>query len=524
MSDTLSADQRGSVLGAAARHSAVTFTGVAWAGLFGFLLVIVMTQGLGVRGYGVLATVVALFTILGNVAKLGADTGLLREIPRLRVGGQARDLPAVLVAALVPPLAVGAALGAATWALAPDLSGLLLDEPAARREMVAALRAVAPFLGVAGMMIAAVVGTRGFGSSVPSAAVQSFLVPTLRVGFVLLALAWATPGPASAAAVAAAYGLPTAVGLAVALLLLHRRTRRALGGAGLGPARPWAQVSRSFWSFTAPRSMAGTLEVLMAWGGVLLVSALGGAEQAGVFGAVLRYVVLGTFAIQAVRVAIGPHVSMLLAERRLAEAERVFQTMTCWLIAAAWPFYLLLAIFPEVLLDVFGDGFRAGAAALVVMSLAKLVDMATGNVTLVLLMSGHSRWNLLNVAAGLLAAVGLSFALVPRWGVLGAAMAWSTAVLVENLAATAEVARLVGLRPFSALYAHVVATSLVAFAAVPGLARLIVGPGWPALLGALGLGGALHAGLLWRARGALGLDEAWAGLRRRRAAATGGHR
>ena len=89
-------------------------------------------------------------------------------------------------------------------------------------------------------------------------------------------------------------------------------------------------------------------------------------------------------------------------------AQTVYQTATWWLIVVSWPLFLSLAVFGPVLLGVFGPGFDEGATALAILSMAMLVNLGTGNVTVVLLMGGKSSWNLLNTAVALVLNVGLN--------------------------------------------------------------------------------------------------------------------
>jgi len=79
--------------------------------------------------------------------------------------------------------------------------------------------------------------------------------------------------------------------------------------------------------------------------------------------------------------------------------------------------------------------FSTRSTALVIVSLAMLINMGTGNVTLILLMVGRSSLNLLNTGAALTVNVLLNVVLVPQMGVTGAALAWAAAIILENLLA-----------------------------------------------------------------------------------------
>ena len=66
--------------------------------------------------------------------------------------------------------------------------------------------------------------------------------------------------------------------------------------------------------------------------------------------------------------------------------------------ALTWPIYLVLFVFGEHLLKVFGEGYDAGRTVLVVLSCAMLFATAVGMVDMVLNMAGRTAWNMVNVA------------------------------------------------------------------------------------------------------------------------------
>jgi O-antigen/teichoic acid export membrane protein len=297
------------------------------------------------------------------------------------------------------------------------------------------------------------------------------------------------------------------IGAAVAMFFLIRFMRTAeKGRAGAEAPRRTREVAREFWSFTAARGVAGALSIGMGQVSLLMVSGLRSAHDAGVFSAVMRYVTMGTFAFAAMRVAIGPQIARLLAQHRDGDAEAVFQTATWWLMALSWPFYLLLAIFPGTVLGLFGHAFGAGALALALLCLSELVDMGTGNITLVLLMGGRSKWNLLNIVLGLITTVVLDVILIPHYGVVGAAIGSGASTIVVNAAAVIQVGVFMKMKPFGSGYWYVAGLSAGSFVGV-GLLSLVVGlPGPLALCATVVVGGALYLALLIRFRYRLRLD------------------
>jgi O-antigen/teichoic acid export membrane protein len=308
-------------------------------------------------------------------------------------------------------------------------------------------------------------------------------------------------------AVVLTWGAPLAIALAAAMFYLLRFVRRAeRGPAGEHEPRPTKVVAREFWSFTAARGVAGAVAIAVTQVNLLLVSGLRSAHDAGVFSAVMRYVIMGTFAFQAMRVAIGPQIARLLAEHRDRDAQTVFQTATWWLMALSWPFYLVLGVFASTVLGLFGHGFTSGGTALAILCAAELIDMGTGNITLVLLMGGRSTWNLINVSLGLITTIGLGVLLIPHYGVVGAAIAWAATIVIENGAAAVQVALFMKMQPFGSGYSYVALASLACFLGLGLVARTVGLPGPAALAATVVVGGVVYLGLMHRFRTHLRLD------------------
>ena len=486
---------------ALARGGALNLLGVVVSGSMQLALTVVVARGVGASGTGAFFEAVALFTILSNVGELGADTGLVKILPRYRALNRNRDLGTAVQIAVWPVIIFGIAMGAATWLLAPELTAVLTHSQHGA-QVESYLRAFAPFIPLGAMATVVLAGTRGMGTMAPFVLVQNVFLPAVRpvliasalylgLGTIAVALGWAAP-----------VGAAFALGI---LFLLKLVVRARKDDPGLSPAHT-RDISREFWSFAGPRALAAVFGITITWLDVLLVGAfLHSTRQAGIYAAASRLSVLGASALSAVGMAIAPQVSELATLGKMREAQSLFQVGTWWLMALTWPAYITLAIFAPFLLQVYGDKFAAGSVALVILCVAQLFNLGTGNVTIVLLMVGKSSWNMANAAVSLAANIGLNLVLIPRLGITGAAIAWAAAIVCNNLAAVLEVNYLLRIRPFGRGY-WVVATASVLFFGVAGMiVRQIVGVNLAGFALFMVVSLPVYAAVLWRLRGMLGL-------------------
>ena len=400
----------------------------------------------------------------------------------------------------MPSVAVATLAGIATLIWAEPIANVLSrSDPA---EVATYLRIFAPFIPLATAATVALAGTRGFGTMRPFVAIQSIATPSLKPILILLAAI----GGITVTGLALGWALPEAFACAAALVVLVRRVRRAQG-RGEAASASIAALAREFWAFSAPRGVAAAFQITIIWLDLLLLSHLRDASEVGIYGAVSRAVTIGTFALQAIRLAIAPQISRLLARGDRAQAQTVYQTATWWLIVVSWPLFLTLAVFGPALLGIFGPGFDQGATALAILSAAMLVNLGTGNVTVVLLMGGKSSWNLLNTAVALILNVGLNLVLIPRFGMEGAAIAWAVSIIVDNLMALTEVWVFLGMWPFGTGYLPAVSAALGCFGLVGLAVRATLGTTDVAFLVFTVIAIPAYAAVLWRFRRRLHLDD-----------------
>jgi len=475
--------------------------------VFSFVLVGLITRAVGASGAGAIFTGVALFTILSNACKLGADTGLVRFVPRDLAVDDGRSVGALLRMAVLPA-AVVATAAAVPLVMFPAVATTLLPQlPPA--DAVALVRLFGLFLPAATVGAVLLGAARGYGTVVPFVGVEQIGKPLLRL-LIAVPVACYTPGLLS---LASAWLLPALAGSVAAWLAL-RRCR-----AGHGTTYPTGNGSlpwRTFWGFSAPRAVSSVFDITAVWIGVILLSVLATADEAGVYTAIGRVVTAGTLVQLAVRLAVAPEISRLLAVDKVREAHELHRVSTCWIVLFSWPLFLLVAGFPRTVLSVFGPEFVRGAPALAVLCAASIVNVAVGNAQTVLLMAGKSSWHLAVTAAACTVQLTVGVFAVPAWGVLGAAVSWGAAIIVENLAAAALIRLRLGFTSVDGGYVNALLLGL-AVSVVLVAARALEGDTPSGLAVGMALGMCVFAISLWRYRTSLRVSELVGVLRRRAA-------
>ena len=500
-----------------ARGGLLNLVGVVSNTVFNFVLVLIVTRGLGITTTGIFFEAIALFNILATASQWGADVGVVRAIPRYRVLGRSQDVRHSIRAAIAPTVVLGAAFAGGMFVLAEPL-GRLLTSGAPAGALTSTLRVMAPFLPVSAAYAVVLAVTRGFGTMVPTNIIDKLGRAALQPVFVLAVVVAGFPD----STLSLAWALPFALGLVAALMWMGRLLRRPPTDGE--PESPESETGRAravfieFWTFTAPRGLASMFAVTILWLDTLLIGALGSTGQAGMYAAATRYLAFGQFIGVAITQVVGPKLSEVLAAHDLDRARLVYSTATWWLMALAWPLYLTMVVLAPSLLSFFGPAYQQADDVLRILGVSMLVATLVGPVDMVLLMAGKSSWNLLNTIVAIAVNVTLNLILIPRYGMTGAAVAWSASILLNNLLPLVQVWRLIGLHPFGRGSIAVASSSVICIGGVGLIAGNVFGNGVTALLVTGLIGGAVYLVALWRFRTMLHFSALRGSLRSRSAA------
>ena len=247
--------------------------------------------------------------------------------------------------------------------------------------------------------------------------------------------------------------------------------------------------------FSLPMSLNRVLLYTNNQTEVLVLGALAPAATLGVFGIAKRLAMVIGSLLTSITVLFNPMVADLHHRGRLSELDDLFKTSTRWLFTLGWPVCLVEVLFAAAIVRVFGKQFAGAAITLVILALGQTVNVATGTVSNLLAMAGRAKLTLANSLSFLALSLVLDVLLIPPYGLIGAAVANSTAVAAVNLLRLWQIRRVLGIGPYDRRFLRPLAAGLIAGAT----ARMVPVPhldGLPALGTRVVLLGVLYAALL----------------------------
>jgi O-antigen/teichoic acid export membrane protein len=126
----------------------------------------------------------------------------------------------------------------------------------------------------------------------------------------------------------------------------------------------------------------------------------------------------------------------------------MFKIVTKWAFTFSLPIFWIAVLFGKPLLGISGTGFIPAWPLLIALAIGNLINVATGSVGYMLVMTGHQKITFLNSLIAIVFNIVLGIMLIPRYGAMGVAIATGVALSVVNLLRLLQVYIFLGMTPF----------------------------------------------------------------------------
>ena len=414
------------------RGSAVflAISGLGSAMSFGVHLL--MARLLGAESYGHFGYATSWMVILLLGCGAGLKPTAVRFVAAYKARGEWGELRGLLRCATGWTIAASAAVTVLWW-IALSLCRPRLDELGAT---LALLALAMPFVALADVWSAAV---RGLGA-IARAQYPSSIVQHALMGGALVVVVAGAGAHDGAVAAAIAY-LPAAIGTMAAARVFLRR--ELPGPVPTSPPRrargEWLQVAGSNMLISLAQAVRVPLIVVIAGASV-------DAQQLAYYIAAGRLANVASLGLLGISAFASPMISQHFALADFSRLQALARLAARGALAGAVAAALVLVGLGHDLLALFGAGFEAAYVPLLVLLCGELVAAAVGPVGFLMTMTNRELTATWIEGAASAIAIGLALVLIPRLGILGAAIAVAAGSTARNVSMFVAVLRLLGLR------------------------------------------------------------------------------
>jgi len=395
---------------------------------------VILARILGPEGYGTYAYALALVTLLSVPAQFGLPTLVVREVAAYHVKEQWGLMRGLLLRANQAVVAVSLGFAAVTGAIALALGERFSQEQLATFAWALVLL---PLIALGNLRGAALQGLRHV---VTGQLPEQLLRPGMLVVLLLLFVVFFGSHTLTPPRAMAMHALAALTAFTVGAWLLARALPAQAKMATT------AYNTRAWMRSALPLAFLAGMQIINGQTDIVMLGIFRPADDVGVYRVVVQGAALVIFTLNAVNVVLAPNISRLYAA---GEKERL-QRMITWsarvILLTALPVAGLFIFFGDSILGaVFGDEYVRGSTALAILCLGQLVNAGMGSVGYLLNMTGHERDTATGVAVAAGVNVVLNLALIPPFGMEGAAVATATSLIIWNLFLVWQVYRRIGI-------------------------------------------------------------------------------
>ena len=409
-----------------AKETTVTFSGLVYGNFNRYLYSALLARWVGAEFLGIYSLANAIMLISEVVAKMGLETGAMRFVSRLNPELDQEKIQKIIASALkmttIFSLVIMVALIISSGAIVKNI----LNEPPLLKLVIIIFAIAIPFNA---LTLVSAFATQGFKRLKYKILVTQFLNPTLLLTTMVICY-WFISAESALMAPMLITGI---IGFFVMLGVLKKVT-----GVSNNQIMK-AKVDTSLLNFSYPLMFVTILQTFMHWMDILMLGYFTDATTVGLYhpaartAGLLQALLLSFISIYA------PMMAQFHREGDRKKMDDTYKLVSRWLLMCAIPISAIFIIFPGKVMLLFGPEYLPSAKILVILTGATFIQAIFGAAGPTLSMSGHTKLVLWNTIGAFALNFGLNIYLIPNYGIIGAAIATLTSLIVVGFARTIEV-------------------------------------------------------------------------------------
>jgi len=422
-----------------AKGSSIVFIGLLLGLLPAFIARLIIVRYWTESDYGVFSLAVVVLTICLIISTLGLTQGVSRNIAYARGKKEYTKIQEFISASIWFSTLASILVGIVLFLFSEMISVSIFHEPA----LITPLRIFSLALPFSTLISVIISIFRGFDQIKPVVYFQQILLnvifPLLLVVIVFSNLSF----------IFVFYAYAGAITITLILLIVYS-LRKIQFSSILSIKSITSPASKELLIFSLPLLITVVLTSVMSWTDTLMIGGLKSTVDVGLYNAASPLARFISFPLAALLVIYMPVFSGLYAKNKLDEIKRNYSILTKWLCSATLPLFAILFLFPEPIITLlFGSTYAPSSGALRILSLGFIANNFVGPCSVSLIGMGKSRFVMLASLFAAVLNIGLNTALIPSFGLIGAATASVISLSCINLIRSWKLYSISGAKPLS---------------------------------------------------------------------------
>ena len=198
----------------------------------------------------------------------------------------------------------------------------------------------------------------------------------------------------------------------------------------------------------SPMMLSSSIYLLITWIDTIMIGIYLNESDVGIYNVAIRVSGLVSFGLAAISSISAPKFSETYNNGNKEEFKKVVHESSRLIFFSTIPLMIIIALFNKYILLFFGKEFIAGAAVLYILLVGQFSNTFSGSLTFILQMTGNEKIFRNVITLGLIVNIVLNLILIPRFGIIGAAIASASSLIVWNFLAVIYIRKAFGFWTF----------------------------------------------------------------------------
>ncbi|RDH81031.1 MAG: hypothetical protein DIZ80_12985 [endosymbiont of Galathealinum brachiosum] len=194
-----------------------------------------------------------------------------------------------------------------------------------------------------------------------------------------------------------------------------------------------------------PLFWVSVMQMTINWLSFIVLGIYSTEADVGVLGMAIRVVTLMGFFLMAVNSITAPKIAEMYKSNNHSALENMCRSASTILLYITLPFGLIIFIFADTVLGLFGSEFLDHANVLQILVFGQFANIITGSVGILLIMSGNEKVMRNNLFITMLLCIVMNIVLIPEYGLVGAAISFSLSMAIQNIISLYKVKKIMNI-------------------------------------------------------------------------------
>lgn len=386
----------------------------------GYLLQVFLARVMGKEEYGLYTYILAWATICGIICNLGLPVAVLRFVPQYSTQGDWGRFQGVIRGASKLTFAVSIGVS-----LLGSIAAFLFYSYGQLQHFIPILLGIwtLPLLALENLQLSLF---RGGSQMVSAYGPSKVLRPLLLIGSALAIIVWQGKEILTTQTVLIITLASYVILISTQQILIHKGLlTQGKGEKPIYDLRSWLGVS-------LPLLLIVGFVIILYQTDILMIGALLGPAEVGLYNAATKTSYLTTFVYTAVEAIGAPTIAAIYAEGDRVKLQKLVTAMAHLVFWPTIVVSILLIFFGDYILAMFGSEFVAAKWVLIILTVGQMLNALAGSGGYILDLTGHQNQSAKVRCCTAITNIVLNYILIPKFGIIGAAIATSIAVTFDN--------------------------------------------------------------------------------------------